>query len=84
MHLSHKSFITVWFKFKINFQSNSLKLYLGIVVVVEYNFRHFNYYIFTEFNRKNIEEERSSGTTGTGVSQKDLQISEKTKEEEKC
>ena len=33
--------------------------------------------------KNNDEEERSSGTTGTGVSQKDLQISKKTKEEEK-
>ena len=53
------------------------------LVVVVYIFRHFNHYIFTEFNRNNTEEERSSGTTGTGVSQKDLQISKKTKEEEK-
>ena len=30
------------------------------------------------------KEEGKSGITGTGVSQKDLQISEKTKEEEKC
>ena len=33
--------------------------------------------------KNNNEEERSSGTTGTGVSQKDLQISKETKEEEK-
>ena len=54
------------------------------LVEVIYIFRHFHHYIFTEFNKNNNEEERSSGTTGTGVSQKDLQISEKTKEEEKC
>ena len=29
--------------------------------------------------KNNYEEERSSGTTGTGVSQKDLQISKKQK-----
>ena len=44
--------------------------YLVAVVVVLYIFRHFNHYIFTEFDN---EEERSSGTTGTGVRQKDLQ-----------
>ena len=38
--------------------------------------------MFTEFNKNNNEEERSSGTTGTGVSQKDLQISKKTEEVE--
>ena len=54
-----------------------------VVVVVVYIFRHFNHYIFTEL-KNNDEEKISSGTTGTGVSQKDLQISEKTKEEEKC
>ena len=53
-----------------------------LVVVVVYIFRHFNHYIFTKL-KKNNEEERSSGTTRTGVSQKDLQISKKTKEEEK-
>ena len=30
---------------------------------------------------RNNEEERSSGTTGTGINQKDLQISKRTKEE---
>jgi len=30
-----------------------------------------------KFNKNNNEEERSSGTTGTGVSQKDLHISKK-------
>ena len=54
-----------------------------LVVVVVYIFRHFNHYIFTKL-KKNNEEERSSGTTRTGVSQKDPRISEKTKEEEKC
>ena len=47
--------------------------------MVVYVFRHFNQYIFTGFNKNNKEEERSSGTTGTGVSQKDLQISKKQK-----
>ena len=36
--------------------------------------RHFNQCIFTEFNENNNEEERSGGTTGTSISQKDLQI----------
>ena len=56
--------------------------FLSIVVVV-YIFRYFNQFIFTEFNKNNNEEERSSGTTGTGVSQKDLYISIKKGEEEK-
>ena len=42
------------------------------VVVVVYIFRHFNHYIFTEINKNNNEEEKSSGTTRTGVSQKGL------------
>ena len=37
--------------------------------------------IIYKVNENNNEEERRSGTTGTGVSLKDLQISEKTKEE---
>ena len=47
------------------------------IVVVVYIFRHFNQYLFTDFNKDNNEKERSSGTTGTGVSQKDPQISKK-------
>ena len=42
------------------------------VVVAVYISRHFNQYIFTEYNKNNSEEERGNGTTGTGVSQKDL------------
>ena len=57
-------------------------IYFQIVVVVVYIFRHFNQYKFTDFNKNNNEEERSSGTTGIGVSQKDLQIGKKTKEVE--
>ena len=53
---------------------------IKVVEVVVYIFRHLNYHIFTEFNKNNNEEERSSGTTRTGVSQNDLQIK---KEEEK-
>ena len=34
------------------------------------------------FNENNSEEERSSGTTETGVGKKDLQINKNTKEEE--
>ena len=45
-----------------------------IVAVVVYIFRIFNQYIFTKFKDKNNEEERRSGATGTGVSQKDLQL----------
>ena len=52
----------------------------AVVVVVVYLFRHFNQCIFTEFNKNNNGEERSSGTTGTGVSQKDLQIVKSEKE----
>ena len=54
-----------------------------VLVVVVYIFRHFNQYIFTEFNKNNNEEEISSGTTGTGFSQKDLQISKKNKRRRK-
>ena len=54
-----------------------------MVVVVVYIFHNFRQFIFAEFNRNNNEEGRRSGTTGTGVSQKDLQISEKTREEKK-
>ena len=43
-------------------------LSLSDVVVVVYIFRHFNQYIFTELNENNNEEDRSSGSTGTGVS----------------
>ena len=45
--------------------------------VVVYIFHHFNQYIFIGFNKNNNEEERSTGTTGLGVSQKDLQICKK-------
>ena len=44
----------------------------------------FNQYIFKGFNKTNNEEIRSNGTIETGVSQKDLQISRKIKEEEKA
>ena len=56
-----------------------------VVVVVVYIFSATSIIIYLQSTIKNNnEEERSSGTTGTGVSQKDLQISKKTKEEEKC
>ena len=42
--------------------------------MVVYIFRNFNQNIFAKFNDKNNEEERRSGATGTGVSQKDLQL----------
>ena len=45
-----------------------------MIVVVVHNFRNFNQNIFAKFNDKNNEEERRSGVTGTGVSQKDLQL----------
>ena len=51
------------------------------VLVVVYIFRHFNHYMFTEFNKNNNEEEKSSGTTGAGVSQKDLHIKNNKEEE---
>ena len=39
--------------------------------------------IYLQSSIKGNKEERRSGTTGTGVSQKDPQISKKTKEEKK-
>ena len=42
--------------------------------MVVYIFRNFNQNIFTKFYDKNNEEERRSGVTGTGVSQKDLHL----------
>ena len=51
----------------------------NLVVIVVYIFQHFNQYISKEFNKNINEEERSSRTTRTGVSQKDLQISKKQK-----
>ena len=48
------------------------------MVVVVYIFHNFNQYIFKKFNKK---YQRRSRTTGTGVSQKDLQMKEKAKEE---
>ena len=41
-----------------------------MITVVVYIFRNFNQYISTKFYNKNNGEERRSGATGTGVSQK--------------
>ena len=51
-------------KFKTNLDK-------GLVVVVVYIFRYFRLYL--QKSIKNNKEEGRSGTTGTGVSQKDLQ-----------
>ena len=44
-------------------------------------FYNLNQFIFTNFIKNNNEGDRRSGTTWIGVSQKDLQISKRTKED---
>ena len=68
-----KKFFYMWPKFR------TTNKFAGRI----YIFRNFNQYIIYKINENNNEEEKRSGTTGLGVSQKDLQINEKNNERKK-